>query len=202
MTTVVFASMNPKKTVEIQRMAPSCIKIVCLKDIPEANGIPQVKETGKSFIENAKIKAEYWAKKLNMPVLAEDSGIQIYALKGYPGVYTKRCVEHLRPGTNINEDNPGELYPLLLELIKQSDNPSNKQALWISSMVYVDSEKELYANEHILGEMCPCAGERVFGFDQYFKPIGCNKTLSEMTLEEKDQIGPRLKAFESIICRI
>ena len=50
--------------------------------------------------------------------------------------------------------------------------------------------------------MCPCAGERVFGFDQYFKPLGSNLTLSEMSPEEKDKIGPRLKALESIFSRI
>ena len=201
MTTIVFASMNPKKAEEIQRIAPKCINVLSLKDIPKAAGIPQAEENGKSFLENATIKARYWAKKLNMPVLAEDSGIQIYALKGYPGVYTKRCIEHLRPRANINEDNPAELYPLLLELMDESGNDST-HALWVSAMTYIDSEQELFANEHILGDMCPCAGERVFGFDQYFKPLGSEKTLSQMTPEEKDSIGPRLKAFESIFNRL
>lgn len=201
MTTIVFASMNPKKAEEIQRMAPKCIKVLCLRDIPEVAGIPQAEENGKTFIENATIKAKYWAKKLNMPVLAEDSGIEISALDGYPGVFTKRCVDQLRPGAIINEDKPDELYPLLLELMAESGN-SSTQARWVSAMAYIDSEKQLFANEHLLGDMCPCAGEREFGFDQYFKPTGSKKTLSEMTPKEKDSIGPRLKAFKSIFAKL
>ncbi len=201
MKTIVFASMNKKKAVEIQRMAPECIKVLCLKDIPEATGIPQADENGKTFLENATIKARYWAEKLNMPVLAEDSGIEISALGGFPGVFTKRCIEQLRPGANINEDNPAELYPLLLELIAESEK-NTTEAKWVSSMAYINGTKELFACEALVGNMCPCAGEREFGFDQYFKPVGSNQTLSEMKPEEKDSIGPRLKAFESIFTRL
>ena len=201
MTTIVFASLNKKKAEEIQRMAPECIKVLCLKDIPEASGISQAEENGQTFLENATIKAKYWAKKLNMPVLAEDSGIEIFALDGYPGVYTKRCIEQLRPGANINADNPDELYPLLLELIAESDKKTT-EARWVSSMAYIDGDTELFACEALLGNMCPRAGEREFGFDQYFKPVGSNQTLSEMKPEEKDSIGPRLKAFENIFTKL
>lgn len=201
MKKIVFASMNPKKVAEIQRMAPPHIKIICLKEIPEAIGIPQAEENGKTFIENATIKAKYWAKKIKMPVLAEDSGIEILALNGYPGVYTKRCIEQLCPSASINEDNPSELYPLLLKLMANSNNPST-EAKWVSSMAYIDAEENLFANEFILGDMCECTGEREFGFDQYFKPINSNKTLSEMTPEEKDSIGPRLKTFKKIFNKI
>lgn len=201
MKTIVFASMNAKKAAEIQRMAPECIKVLCLKDIPEAAGIPQAEENGKTFLENATIKAKYWAEKLDMPVLAEDSGIEISALNGFPGVYTKRCIEQLRPGANINADNPAELYPLLLELIAESGK-NTTEARWVSSMAYIDGSNELFACEALKGNMCPCAGDKVFGFDQYFKPVGSNQTLSEMKPEEKDSIGPRLKAFESIFASL
>ena len=198
MNEIVFASWNPKKAAEIQRMAPESIKIICLKDIPEAINVPQAEENGTTFIENATIKAKYWAEKLNMPVLAEDSGIEIDALNGYPGVYTKRCIEKLRPGENIDADKPDQLYPLLLELMAESGNTST-QAKWYSAIAFIDSDKEIYATEYLLGNMCPCAGERQFGFDQYFKPVGLDKTLSELEPEEKDNIGPRKKAFESIL---
>lgn len=71
MRKIVFASWNPKKAAEIQRMTPEGIKFVCLKDIPEAADVPQAEENGTTFKENATIKAKYWAEKLNMPVLAE-----------------------------------------------------------------------------------------------------------------------------------
>ena len=60
-------------------------------------------------------------------------------------------------------------------------------------------DRTVYVEEALDGDMCPCAGEREFGFEQYFKPKGFNKTLSELTTEEKDKIGPRKKAFQSII---
>ena len=201
MKTIVFASWNPKKAAEMQRMAPEGIKVVCLKDIPEAANVPQAEENGTTFLENATIKAKYWAEKLNMAVLAEDSGIVIDALDGYPGVYTKRCIEHLRPGANVNVDKPSELYPVLLELMEESGNATTV-AYWVSAMAFIDSDRKIYAEESLQGDMCSCAGEREFGFDQYFKAKGFEKTLSELAPEEKDKIGPRKRAFGSILNQI
>ena len=198
---IVFASGNPKKTAEMQRMAPEGIEIVCLKDIPEAANVLQAEENGTTFQENATIKAMYWAEKLNMPVLAEDSGIVIEALDGYPGVYTKRCLEQLCPGANVNVDRPDELYPILLELMAKSGN-ANTAAHWISAMAYIDSDRTICIEESLDGDMCPCAGEREFGFDQYFKPKGIEKTLSELSAEEKDDIGPRKRAFNRIVSQL
>lgn len=196
MKKIVFASFNQKKATEMQRMAPEDIEIISLRDVPV--DIPQAEETGKTFLENATIKAEYWAKKINMPVLAEDSGIVIDSLDGYPGVYTKRCIEHLSPNSNVNVDNPKELYPCLLELMEQSGS-ADTTAHWISAMVLVDGKKLFFAEKALDGDMCPEAGEREFGFDQYFKAKGFDKTLSELTPEEKDNIGPRKRAFQEIL---
>lgn len=198
MKTIVFASWNSKKAIEMQRMAPDGIELLCLKDFPEAANIPQADENGTTFLENAIIKAKYWAEKINMPVLAEDSGIVIDALNGYPGVYTKRCIEKFRPGTIVNADKPAELYPILLELIKESSF-ADTTAHWISAMAYIDSDRTILAEESLNGDMCTCAGKREFGFDQYFKAKGFGKTLSELSPEEKDKISPRKKAFESIL---
>ena len=179
-------------------MAPDNIKIVCLKDIPEATNLPQAEETGKTFLENATIKAKYWAEKLKMPVIAEDSGIEIDALDGYPGVYTKRCLEKLCPGSNVNVDKPSELYPIILDLMEESEN-KDTTAHWVTAMAFIDNERTIYVEEKLDGDMCKCAGQREFGFDQYFKAKGYGKTLSELRPEEKDNIGPRKKAFETIL---
>ena len=200
---VVFASKNKKKALELQRMAKEKIELIVLSDIKESENIPQAEENGNTFLENARIKAKYWADKLNMIALAEDSGIEIDALNGAPGVYTKRCIEEYCNGENVNEDKPSELYPKILEAMKKSGNES-KVAHWISSMVlaYPNNEKTIEAINSIDGEMCECRGTREFGFDQYFRPNNCNKTLSEMEPEEKDKIGPRLKTFEKILEQI
>lgn len=198
MKKIVFASWNQKKAAEIQRMAHKSIEIVCLKDIPEAANVPQAEENGKTFLDNATIKAMYWAEKLKCAVLAEDSGIMIDALNGFPGVYTKRCIEQFCPGSNVNVDKPKELYPFLLECMSSSGN-NDTSAHWVSAMVLVDSNDVIKVEKVLHGDMCPCAGEREFGFDQYFKAKGFDKTLSEITPEEKDEIGPRKSAFEDIL---
>ena len=196
---VVLATKNPKKVIELQRMAPESIQILCLSDIEEAKNIPQAEEKGETFVENARIKAEYWAEKLQMPAIGEDSGIEIDALSGAPGVYTKRCMEQFCPGEDINVDNPAELYPKILEVMEKSGN-SSKKAHWVSAIVLVFPGGKVYEAVYSLdGEMCNCAGEREFGFDQYFKPEGFKETLSQMNPTQKDEIGPRRKAFMKVL---
>ena len=184
MKKIIFASFNPKKAEEMQRIAPKNIEIVCLKDIPEASKISQAEETGKTFLENAIIKAKYWAEKLKIPVIAEDSGIVIDALNGYPGVYTKRCLEQLCPGTNVNVDKPSEIYPILLKLMEESGS-TDTTAYWVSAMAFIENEKIIYVEEKLEGDMCQCAGQREFGFDQYFKAKGYNKTLPQTLSRRK-----------------
>ena len=204
---IVLASKNQKKVRELQQIAKEVtskdIEVICLSDIPEIDGYPQAEENGVTFLQNARIKAEYWAEILDMPALGEDSGIEIDALGGAPGVYTKRSIEFLCPGENVDEDKPDKLYPKFLELMEKSKNPS-KKAHWVSSMVLFmpDTMKKISAINTLTGEMCECKGEREFGFDQYFKPESSDKTLAEMTIEEKNAIGPRRKSFEEILSKI
>ena len=204
---IVIATRNPKKAEEMQRIADAVetkrVTVLTLNDIPETEGIPQAEENGKTFIENARKKAKYWADILQMPVLAEDSGIEIDALDGAPGVYTKRCMAELCPGEDINVDRPSELYPKLLKLMSESGK-STRQAHWISSVViaFPNGLHFIEAQNSLKGKMCECAGEREFGFDQYFKPNGQSKTLSEMTIEEKDEIGPRSKSIKEVFQKI
>ena len=192
---IVLASKNQKKVRELQKIAQEIaskdkdIEVICLSDIPDIDGYPQAEENGATFLQNARIKAEYWAEILDMPALGEDSGIEIDALGGAPGVYTKRSIAILCPGEKIDEDKPEELYPKFLELMKKSKNPS-KKAHWVSAI------------NTLTGEMCECKGERQFGFDQYFKPENSTKTLAEMTIEEKNAIGPRGKSFKEILSKI
>ena len=203
---IVLASKNEKKAKEMQRIVDRFFKgnitVVSLSDLPEVEGIEQADENGSTFLENAKIKAEYWAKKLQIPALAEDSGIEIEALNGAPGVYTKRAMVEFCPNEDINIDKPSEFYPKLLEIMKKTGNPS-KNANFVCAMVLAFPNKcaNIETQNTLYGEMCECAGEREFGFDQYFKPNGYNQTLSEMQPEEKDSISPRLKSIKDILIK-
>ena len=208
MKKIVLASKNPKKAVEVERIIKSFgiqnVKVFALSEIPEAEGIAQAEESGTTFIENARIKANYWSKKLNMPALGEDSGLEIDALDGAPGVYTKRAVAQFCPDANVDEDKPEELYPNLLIAMQKTGNPS-KKAGWVSAIVlaFPNNERPLIEAQNTLyGEMCECAGEKEFGFDQYFIPIGKTETLSQMLPQEKDDIGPRKKSLKEIFNKI
>ena len=80
----------------------------------------------------------------------------------------------------------------------ESEN-KDTTAHWVTAMAFIDNERTIYVEEKLDGDMCQCAGQREFGFDQYFKAKGYDKTLSELSPEEKDNIGPRKKAFETIL---
>ena len=84
--------------------------------------------------------------------------------------------------------------------MEKSGNKS-KKAKWISAIVLAipKTEDTIEAINSLEGEMCECMGEKEFGFDQYFKPNGQNKTLSQMEPNEKDEIGPRKKSFNEIL---
>lgn len=198
---IIFASYNSKKNEEIQRIAPQDVEIISLKDLPEAEGIPQAEETGNSFVENATIKAKYWAKKLNRAVIAEDSGLMIDALNGYPGVYTKRCFKELCPEASVNEDDPSTMYPILLDMMQKSRN-TETTATWVSAVVYANGSRVIKAQECLNGNMGKRKGDRVFGFDQYFTPVGSTKALAELKPEKKDEISPRRRAFSQILKQI
>lgn len=204
---IILASKNPKKAEEMQRIINKNfnrnITVLSLSDLPETKGVEQAEENGSTFLENARIKAEYWAEKLQMPALAEDSGIEIEALDGAPGVYTKRAIAKFCPNEDINVDRPSELYPKLLEIMKETGNPS-KNAKFVSAMVLsLPNEHLNIETQNVLnGEMCECAGEREFGFDQYFKPNGYSQTFSEMQPEEKDAISPRLMSIKDILSKL
>lgn len=87
--------------------------------------------------------------------------------------------------------------------MKKSGNKS-KKAKWISAIVLAmpKTEHTIESTNSLEGEMCECRGEIEFGFDQYFKPSGQNKTLSEMSKNEKDEIGPRKKSFNEILKKL
>ena len=88
--------------------------------------------------------------------------------------------------------------------MQKTGNPS-KKAGWVSAIVlaFPNNERPLIEAQNTLyGEMCECAGEKEFGFDQYFIPIGKTETLSQMSSQDKDDIGPRKKSLKEIFNKI
>ena len=190
--TILAATTNQGKVKEIKKIL-SDFEVISLK---EAGIDIDVEENGKTFSENAYIKASEIAKLTDLPVLADDSGLEIKALGGRPGVYSARYA--------------GENTPYIekvKKLIQELDNVKSKdrdaQFACAVCLIFPDGKKI-----EATGVSCPGIlldeprGENGFGYDPYFYSISHKKTFSEMSLEEKNEVSHRNAALVSLLIKI
>lgn len=184
---LVFATHNTNKLKEIQTLLKNSqfnIKglqqIGCTEDIPE---------TGNTLEENALIKARYVYKKYNINCFSDDTGLEIDALNGEPGVYSARYA-----GDNCNADEN------INKVLQKLDGVSNRTARFKTVIALIINGKEYSFEGKVEGEITIARqGEKGFGYDPIFKPIGYLITFAEMSLEEKNKISHRAKATEKFI---
>ena len=179
---LIFASNNKNKIKEFSNiLAPYNITIKYLGDIGITEDIP---ETGNSFEENALIKAKYVFNKTGIPCISEDSGLCVDVLNGEPGIYSARYASnHDDKANNIK----------LLEKLKYH---SNLHAHFNSTICYYDGNAKLFTgilNGTIATEE---RGINGFSYDTLFIPSNSNKTLAELTDDEKNSISHRKIAIE------
>ena len=187
MTELIFATGNKGKLKEVQKIFENTnFKIISLYDLGE---VPEIEETGSTFEENAFIKAEAIYNIHKMPVIADDSGLAVEQLNGEPGVYSARYA-----GENCTyEDNNKKL----IEILQQYDTPH--KAKFICSAIYYDGITQIKAVGELPGEIISeYRGINGFGYDPIFLPDGFDRTLAELTLEEKNKISHRAKAFKKL----
>ena len=169
MKELIVATTNQGKVKEIQAMLKDLnIEVKSLKDVYD--DVPDIVEDGKTFKENALIKAKYVADDLHKIVLADDSGIEIDAFGKLPGIYSARF---------LGKDTP---YPIINQAI--IDAIEGKPIL-----IQETFEGEIH--DHI-------AGVNGFGYDPIFYFPPCQKTSAEMTLEEKNKYSHRAKALKKL----
>ncbi|WP_179334519.1 non-canonical purine NTP diphosphatase [Winogradskyella costae] len=183
---LVFATNNLNKLKEVQSMLPEHIKLLSLKDIACNEDIP---ETQPTIEGNAIQKAEYLKKHYGYDCFADDTGLEVEALNGEPGVFSAR---YAGPQRNA-DDNTNKL---LTEL----RNKHNRNAQFKTVIaLHINGELKTFtgickgtitSEEH---------GEGGFGYDPVFKAEGHNKTFAEISLEEKNKIGHRGKAVFKLI---
>lgn len=187
--TIMIATGNPGKAKEFEKMfADAGYAIKTLKDFPD---LPDVKETGRTFEENARLKAETIANILQMPVLADDSGLEVDALGGLPGIYSARFAgEHKNDGSN----NAKLLYEL-------TDVPDEKRgAQFHCTLVFAAPKKQsLVVEAKWRGRIGRIPrGDNGFGYDPLFIVDGMDKTAAELSNEEKNQISHRGLALKKL----
>ncbi len=181
---IVLASGNAHKIKEIGQMLPE-FEVVGYKDL----GFDfEIEEDGKTFYENALIKAKAVSEALNLPALADDSGICVEALNDEPGIYSARYA-----GDGVDQHN-NEL------LLKNMKGVENRNAKFVCCMVFYKPNGEIIT---ATGEtkgliMQDCQGENGFGYDPLFYSLDLNKCLGIASAEEKNTISHRFRAISAL----
>ena len=185
--TFVLASNNKKKIMELRDILSAFgIDVISQR---EAGLDLEVEEDGKTFYDNALLKASAACKALNMPAISDDSGLAVEALNGEPGVWSARY-----GGEGLSDV---ERYELLL---KNMAEEKDRTAKFVSSIVCVFPNGDIVSAD---GECCgeilyEPIGDGGFGYDPIFHITQCGKSMAEITAEEKNAVSHRgnaLRAF-------
>ncbi len=185
MTKLLFASHNLNKVKEIKAFFLNTgFEIISLTDL---NDQSKIEEYGKTFQENALIKARYFFNKYHLPTIADDSGLKILALNGYPGVETKR------KEAEIFKDQGKQLFEKLASL-------SKKASFKVVLCLYFNGEARYFDGE-IKGEIKPRKEfvKNTFLYDNIFWPRGAKRAFCEFPVDEKNKISHRGQAISKLI---
>lgn len=188
---VLLATKNVGKIKEMKEFLADLP--VRLHGLNEFESIVEPEETGATFAENAILKAEYYAEKTEMWALADDSGLEIDALGGAPGVLSARYAGQ-------NATYAEKMGKLLQEL--NETNAANRRARFFCSMAIADKTGDVkYLSEGVCnGEIAAApSGANGFGYDPIFIPDGFSETFGELPNEIKQKISHRTRAIEKII---
>lgn len=184
---LVIASQNPHKIQEMQDLLrPLGIDVLSTKDFPD---LKEVEEDRATLSGNALKKAQYVSSETGLPALSDDTGLEVKALSGAPGIYSARYA-----GENSSyEDN---VQKLLKEMKKQTDRTARFRT--VVALVTADSEYtfEGICNGHILLEQ---KGDKGFGYDPVFMPEGYERSFAELDSSEKNSISHRGKAIKNFV---
>jgi XTP/dITP diphosphohydrolase len=182
----VFASKNEHKVSEIRALLPERIILQSLIDIGWDSDI---EETGETLEANAVIKAKAVFEATGMPCFADDSGLEVAALNGRPGVHSARYAGPVKSDFNNCQ-----------KLLSELKGMENRKAKFKTVIAYVDDQgSHLFAGE-VHGEIIhEFRGTMGFGYDPLFVPDGWNLTFAEVTKDEKNSVSHRAKAFEQFL---
>ncbi|MEO9474339.1 MAG: RdgB/HAM1 family non-canonical purine NTP pyrophosphatase [Cyclobacteriaceae bacterium] len=184
---ICFATHNQNKATEIRQLLPAGFELITLDDLGQTEEIP---EDGLTIEENSSIKANYVFKKFNVACFADDTGLEVKALNGEPGVYSARYAGEPK-------DNEANIDLLL----KNLEGKSDRSAAFKTVITFIDETGRStqfagIAPGQIIVER---TGTKGFGYDPVFQPTGHQKTFAQMTAEEKNAISHRGLAFRKFL---
>lgn len=183
---LVFATHNKNKLIEIKALLPHYIELLSLDDIGCDEEIP---ETADTIEGNAILKAEHVRHRYGYDCFADDTGLQVEALNGEPGVYSARYA-----GDAKNDE------ANITKLLKNLEGKENRNAQFKTAIAL-----NLNDNQNLFTGICKGEiiqerlGEQGFGYDPVFVPAGFKQTFAEMSISEKSGISHRGLAFKELI---
>ncbi|HSP11167.1 MAG TPA: non-canonical purine NTP diphosphatase, partial [Salegentibacter sp.] len=183
---LVFATHNKNKMKEIKALLPHYINLLSLDDIGCNEEIP---ETSDTIEGNAVLKAEYVKHRYGYDVFADDTGLEVKALDGAPGVFSASYA-----GEDKNDQ--ANMKKLLQELETKDDRYARFKTVIALNL---NDQQNLFVgicNGTIVDN---ARGNQGFGYDPVFQPEGHSKTFAEMSLSEKSELSHRAKAFRDLI---
>jgi XTP/dITP diphosphohydrolase len=190
-TTILFASSNKNKIAEISALLPDTINVAGLKDAGIDFEIP---ETGNTISENSAIKASFVRQRLKelnkeLPVFADDSGLEVTALNNAPGVYSARYAGEPKNDANNNK-----------KLLQALHNVNSRHARFVTVITLIINEQEYSFEGQIKGTIAfEPRGNSGFGYDPLFIPQGYRSTFAELGAEVKNSISHRALAVKKLV---
>jgi XTP/dITP diphosphohydrolase len=189
---LLLATRNQGKIVEFRRIldavAPGAIELVGLDQFPDLH---DVDETGKTFEENALLKAREMSQATGLPAIADDSGLCVDALNGDPGIFSARWA-----GSHGNDQ--ANLEKVLEQLKDVPDSERGAYFICVAAL-YLPDGRTFCEEGRFHGTILHApVGENGFGYDPIFQPKGLEISSAQMSSEEKDAVSHRGKALRAI----
>ncbi|HCU97473.1 MAG TPA: non-canonical purine NTP pyrophosphatase, RdgB/HAM1 family [Actinobacteria bacterium] len=188
---IIFATRNPAKLAELRRILAAARVGVEVGDLEEFPEMPEVAETGRTFAENALLKARAVAAFTGLPAIADDSGLCVDALNGMPGVLSARW----------SGPHGDDVANLRLVLGQIGDVPAGQRGAHFAcaAALVLPSGAEHVTEGTVQGWLTDSPrGSNGFGYDPIFVPDGSELTTAQMSAEEKDKISHRGKALRAL----
>ena len=185
MKKILIGTHNKGKFREIAYLLPKKYK----KISPIFLKIKSPKETGKSFASNSRLKVKFFSKFVDYPVISDDSGLCIQALKNRPGIYSARLAKK-----------HGSFFNAMKFILKKMEKKKNRKAIFVCSLSYKEKNKKIVVAEGKLNGniSTKITGKRGFGYDPIFVPLKNKITFGQMSKLKKIKMDHRYIAFQKL----
>jgi len=185
MKKILVGTHNKGKFKEISSLISKKYK----KISPITLNIKSPKETGKSFLANSKLKAIYFSKFVNFPVISDDSGLCIKTLKNKPGIYSARLAKK-----------KGSFFLAMQSILKKLEKKKDRSAFFVCNLSYINENKRIISVEGRLnGKISKkISGKKGFGYDPIFIPENKKITFGQMSKSKKLKMDHRFIAFKKL----